>query len=102
MKTKRTDQLAYKPPPDCRPAEADIPSPGIFPAVPISPQRIIMNRVLAHIGARYPIVQAPMGWIARTRLASAVSRAGGLGIIEETAAQFFAITGGLATEHKFG
>src|SRR5947209_5770138 len=32
-----------------------------------------MNRVLAHTGARYPIVQAPMGWIARTQLASAVS-----------------------------
>jgi enoyl-[acyl-carrier protein] reductase II len=41
-----------------------------------------MNRFLAHTGARYPIVQAPMGWIARTPLASAVSRAGGLGIIE--------------------
>lgn len=36
------------------------------------------NRVLAHTGAKYPIVQAPMGWIARTQLASAVSRAGGL------------------------
>jgi len=24
-----------------------------------------MNRVLAHTGAQYPIVQAPMGWIAR-------------------------------------
>ena len=35
------------------------------------------NRVLAHTGARYPIIQAPMGWIARTQLASAVSRAGG-------------------------
>ena len=41
-----------------------------------------MNRVTAHTGARYPIVQAPMGWIARRQLASAVSRAGGLGIIE--------------------
>jgi len=41
-----------------------------------------MNRVLAHTGARYPIVQAPMGWIARRALAGAVSRAGGLGIIE--------------------
>src|SRR5438128_9759190 len=41
-----------------------------------------MNRVLAHTGARYPIVQAPMGWIARAQLASAVSNAGGLGIIE--------------------
>ena len=41
-----------------------------------------MNRFLAHTGVRYPIVQAPMGWIARSALASAVSRAGGLGIIE--------------------
>jgi enoyl-[acyl-carrier protein] reductase II len=40
------------------------------------------NRVLAHTGATYPIVQAPMGWIARTQLAGAVSRAGGLGVIE--------------------
>ncbi len=46
-----------------------------------------MNRVLAHTGARFPIVQAPMGWIARTPLASAVSRAGGLGIIETSSAE---------------
>ena len=46
-----------------------------------------MNRVIAHTGARYPIVQAPMGWIARTALASAVSRAGGLGIIETSSGE---------------
>ena len=46
-----------------------------------------MNRVLAHTGARYPIVQAPMGWIARTQLASAVSRAGGLGVIETSSGE---------------
>ena len=46
-----------------------------------------MNRVLAHTGATYPIVQAPMGWIARTQLASAVSRAGGLGIIETSSGE---------------
>lgn len=46
-----------------------------------------MNRVLAHTGAKYPIVQAPMGWIARTPLASAVSRAGGLGIIETSSGE---------------
>ena len=34
-----------------------------------------------------PIVQAPMGWIARTQLASAVSRAGGLGIIETSSGE---------------
>ncbi len=46
-----------------------------------------MNRVLAHTGAKYPILQAPMGWIARTALASAVSRAGGLGIIETSSGE---------------
>lgn len=46
-----------------------------------------MNRVLAHTGAKYPILQAPMGWIARTPLASAVSRAGGLGIIETSSGE---------------
>ena len=45
------------------------------------------NRVLAHTGARYPIVQAPMGWIARFPLASAVSRAGGLGVIETSSGE---------------
>ena len=40
------------------------------------------NRFLAHSGAKYPIIQAPMGWIARSQLASAVCNAGGLGIIE--------------------
>lgn len=46
-----------------------------------------MNRVLAHTGAKYPIIQAPMGWIARAPLASAVSRAGGLGIIETSSGE---------------
>jgi enoyl-[acyl-carrier protein] reductase II len=34
------------------------------------------------LGVEIPIVQAPMGWIARAQLASAVSNAGGMGIIE--------------------
>ncbi len=46
-----------------------------------------MNRVLAHTGATYPILQAPMGWIARSPLASAVSLAGGLGIIETSSGE---------------
>ncbi len=46
-----------------------------------------MNRVLADTGAQVPIVQAPMGWIARSTLASAVSRAGGLGIIETSSGE---------------
>ena len=45
------------------------------------------NRVLSHTGARYPIVQAPMGWIARSALASAVCNAGGLGIIETSSGE---------------
>ena len=40
-----------------------------------------MNKVIEHLGSKYPIIQAPMGWIARSQLASAVSNAGGLGII---------------------
>ena len=39
------------------------------------------------LGVRYPIVQAPMGWIARAQLASAVSNAGGLGIIETSSGE---------------
>lgn len=39
------------------------------------------------LGIEYPIVQAPMGWIARSQLASAVSNAGGLGIIETSSGE---------------
>jgi enoyl-[acyl-carrier protein] reductase II len=42
----------------------------------------IKNRITELLGVEYPIIQAPMGWIARAQLASAVSNAGGLGIIE--------------------
>jgi len=40
------------------------------------------NRITRMLGVDYPIIQAPMGWIARSALASAVSNAGGMGIIE--------------------
>ena len=40
-----------------------------------------MNRITEMLGCKYPIIQAPMGWIARSQLASAVSNAGGPGII---------------------
>ena len=46
-----------------------------------------MNRVLDHLGTQYPIIQSPMGWIARSQLASAVSNAGGLGIIETSSGE---------------
>lgn len=45
------------------------------------------NRVTAMLGTELPIVQAPMGWIARSQLASAVSNAGGMGIIETSSGE---------------
>jgi len=48
----------------------------------------IHNRITEMTGADYPIIQAPMGWIARARLASAVSNAGGLGVIETSSGEF--------------
>ncbi len=49
------------------------------------------NRVTEMLGVEIPIVQAPMGWIARAQLASAVSNAGGLGIIETSSGELDAI-----------
>ena len=48
----------------------------------------IVNRVTRMTGTDYPIIQAPMGWIARARLAAAVSNAGGLGVIETSSGEF--------------
>ncbi len=49
------------------------------------------NRLCQMLGIERPIVQAPMGWIARAQLASAVSNAGGLGIIETSSGELDAI-----------
>ena len=49
------------------------------------------NRVTEMLGVQLPIVQAPMGWIARSQLASAVSNAGGMGIIETSSGELDAI-----------
>ena len=46
-----------------------------------------MNRVIKHTRSKYPIIQAPMGWIARSQLASAVCEAGGMGIIETSSGE---------------
>ena len=46
-----------------------------------------MNRVIKDTGSKYPIIQAPMGWIARSQLASAVCEAGGMGIIETSSGE---------------
>jgi enoyl-[acyl-carrier protein] reductase II len=45
------------------------------------------NRVTELLGVEIPIVQAPMGWIARAKLASAVSNAGAMGIIETSSGE---------------
>jgi enoyl-[acyl-carrier protein] reductase II len=42
----------------------------------------LLTAVTPFLGTDYPIVQAPMGFIARAKLASAVCEAGGFGIIE--------------------
>ncbi len=48
---------------------------------------IFRNRVTEMLGVKLPIIQAPMGWIARSQLASAVSNAGGMGIIETSSGE---------------
>ncbi|HVZ69614.1 MAG TPA: nitronate monooxygenase [Rhizomicrobium sp.] len=53
----------------------------------------IENRITKMLGVEYPIVQAPMGWIARAQLASAVSNAGGMGIIETSSGQLEEVRG---------
>ena len=67
----------------------------------------IENRITRLTGVQYPIVQAPMGWIARAQLASAVSNAGGLGIIETSSGELDNIKAEVAkmrelTDRPFG
>ena len=52
---------------------------------------MIKTRITDMLGVQYPIIQAPMGWIARAQLASAVSNAGGLGIIETSSGDLPAV-----------
>ena len=49
------------------------------------------NRITRMLGVEVPIVQAPMGWIARSQLAAAVSNSGALGIIETSSGELEAI-----------
>lgn len=65
------------------------------------------NRVTELLGVDIPIVQAPMGWIARADLASAVSEAGAMGIIETSSGELDVIRGEIArmrelTDKPFG
>ncbi|MFQ5699810.1 MAG: NAD(P)H-dependent flavin oxidoreductase [Myxococcota bacterium] len=65
------------------------------------------NRITRMLGVEIPIVQAPMGWIARAPLASAVSNAGACGIIETSSGELDAIRGEIRsmrerTQRPFG
>lgn len=65
------------------------------------------NRITQLLGIEIPIVQAPMGYIARAQLASAVSNAGAMGIIETSSGDLDAIRGEIAkmadlTDRPFG
>jgi enoyl-[acyl-carrier protein] reductase II len=51
----------------------------------------MQTRITEMLGIEFPIVQAPMGYIARAQLASAVSNAGGLGIIETSSGELDAV-----------
>jgi enoyl-[acyl-carrier protein] reductase II len=53
----------------------------------------VRTRITDLLGIEYPIVQAPMGYIARAQLASAVSNACGLGIVETSSGDLDAIRG---------
>ncbi|MEM9405983.1 MAG: nitronate monooxygenase [Acidobacteriota bacterium] len=65
------------------------------------------NRITDMLGVEIPIVQAPMGYIARAQLASAVSHTGALGIIETSSGALDEIRGEISkmrelTEQPFG
>ena len=67
----------------------------------------MQTRITEMLGIEIPIVQAPMGWIARSQLASAVSNAGGLGIIETSSGELDNIKAEVAkmrelTDRPFG
>ena len=47
----------------------------------------IQTRITEMLGIEKPIIQAAMGWIARAPLSSAVSNAGGMGIIETSSGE---------------
>ncbi len=67
----------------------------------------IETAITRMLGVEKPIIQAPMGWIARAQLASAVSNAGGMGIIETSSGELDAIRGEIVkmrslTDRPFG
>ncbi len=51
----------------------------------------VRTRITDMLGIEKPIIQAAMGWIARSQLSSAVSNAGGMGIIETSSGELDAV-----------
>lgn len=51
----------------------------------------VKTRITEMLGIEKPIIQAAMGWIARSHLSSAVSNAGGMGIIETSSGELDAV-----------
>ena len=54
---------------------------------------LVKTRITEMLGIEKPIVQAAMGWIARSQLSSAFSNAGGMGIIETSSGELDVIRG---------
>lgn len=74
---------------------------------PCQDRTMLHNRVTEMLGIEVPIVQAPMGWIARSKLASAVSNSGAMGIIETSSGELDVIRDEIAkmkdlTDRPFG
>ena len=51
----------------------------------------VKTRITDMLGIEKPIIQAAMGWIARSQLSSAVCNAGGMGIIETSSGELGAV-----------
>ncbi|MEO1407525.1 MAG: nitronate monooxygenase [Pseudomonadota bacterium] len=51
----------------------------------------VQTRVTEMLGIEKPVIQAAMGWIARSQLSSAFSNAGGMGIIETSSGELDAV-----------
>ncbi len=67
----------------------------------------VRTRITEMLGIEKPIIQAAMGWIARAPLSSAVSNAGGMGIIETSSGELDVIRGEIVkmrelTDKPFG
>ncbi len=67
----------------------------------------LKTRITDMLGIEKPIIQAAMGWIARSQLSSAVSNAGGMGIIETSSGELDAVRAEISkmktlTDNPFG